>query len=108
MRRKQTFVELEEARTKVAELDGAGRPAYNVQVTSACVFLVAIGSMQRRYDRGLAPAMPRQKKRGGSVTFIEGLLRGVFRQKGRRRHDRRALARSNFGCSMEPRVNAIA
>ena len=37
--------------------DGAVRPAYNVQVASACGFIVAIDPVQRRNDRGLAPAM---------------------------------------------------
>ena len=37
--------------------DGAVRPAYNVQVTSADGFIVAIEPGQRRNDRGLAPAM---------------------------------------------------
>ena len=36
--------------------DGAVRPAYNVQVASACGFVVAIEPVQRRNDRGLAPA----------------------------------------------------
>lgn len=40
--------------------DGAVRPAYNVQVTSACGFIVAIEPVQRRNDRGLAPAMVAQ------------------------------------------------
>jgi transposase len=40
--------------------DGAVRPAYNVQVTSACGFIVAIEPGQRRNDRGLAPAMVAQ------------------------------------------------
>jgi transposase len=40
--------------------DGAVRPAYNVQVTSACGFVVAIEPVQRRNDRGLAPAMVAQ------------------------------------------------
>jgi transposase len=37
--------------------DGAVRPAYNVQIASACGFVVAINPLQRRNDRGLAPAM---------------------------------------------------
>jgi transposase len=37
--------------------DGAVRPAYNVQVASARGFVVAIEPVQRRNDRGLAPAM---------------------------------------------------
>jgi transposase len=37
--------------------DGAVRPAYNVQVASACGFVVAIQSTERRNDRGLAPAI---------------------------------------------------
>jgi transposase len=37
--------------------DGAVRPAYNVQVASAGGFVVAIEPVQRRNDRGLAPAM---------------------------------------------------
>jgi transposase len=40
--------------------DGAMRPAYNVQVTSACGFVVAIEPVERRNDRGLAPAMVAQ------------------------------------------------
>jgi transposase len=40
--------------------DGAVRPAYNVQVASACGFVVAIEPVQRRNDRGLAPAMTAQ------------------------------------------------
>jgi transposase len=40
--------------------DGAVRPAYNVQVASACGFVVAIEPVQRRNDRGLAPAMVAQ------------------------------------------------
>lgn len=40
--------------------DGAVRLAYNVQVASACGFVVAIDPMQRRNDRGLAPAMVTQ------------------------------------------------
>jgi transposase len=40
--------------------DGAVRPAYNVQVASACGFVVAIEPVQRRNDRGLAPAMVEQ------------------------------------------------
>jgi len=40
--------------------DGAVRPAYNVQVASACGFVVAIEPVQRRNDRGLAPAMMAQ------------------------------------------------
>ena len=40
--------------------DGAVRPAYNVQVASACGFVVAIEPVQRRNDRGLAPAMVTQ------------------------------------------------
>jgi hypothetical protein len=43
--------------------DGAVRPAYNVQVTSACGFVVAIEPMQRRNDRGLAQAMVAQVER---------------------------------------------
>lgn|ERR1700730_3089527 len=43
--------------------DGAVRPAYNVQVTSACGFVVAIEPMERRNDRGLAPAMVAQVER---------------------------------------------
>jgi transposase len=43
--------------------DGAVRPAYNVQVTSACGFVVAIEPMERRNDRGLAPAMVAQIER---------------------------------------------
>ena len=42
--------------------DGAVRPAYNVQVASACGFVVAIEPLQRRNDRGLAPAMVTQVK----------------------------------------------
>lgn len=37
--------------------DGAVRAAYNVQVASACGFVVAIEPTQRRNDRGLAPAV---------------------------------------------------
>ena len=37
--------------------DGAVRAAYNVQVASACGFVVAIEPVQRRNDRGLAPAV---------------------------------------------------
>jgi len=37
--------------------DGAVRPAYNVQVASACGFVVAIEPGERRNDRGLAPAV---------------------------------------------------
>jgi len=40
--------------------DGAVRPAYNVQVASACGFVVAIDPVQRRNDRGLAPTMVAQ------------------------------------------------
>jgi transposase len=40
--------------------DGAVRPGYNVQVASACGFVVAIEPVQRRNDRGLAPAMVAQ------------------------------------------------
>jgi transposase len=40
--------------------DGAVRPAYNVQVSSACGFVVAIEPVQRRNDRGLAPSMVAQ------------------------------------------------
>jgi transposase len=40
--------------------DGAMRPAYNVQVTSACGFVIAIEPMERRNDRGLAPTMVAQ------------------------------------------------
>jgi len=40
--------------------DGAVRPAYNVQVASACGFVVAIEPVQRRNDRGLAPAVVEQ------------------------------------------------
>jgi len=40
--------------------DGAVRPAYNVQVASACGFVVAIEPVQRRNDRGLAPMMVAQ------------------------------------------------
>lgn len=40
--------------------DGAVRVAYNVQVASACGFVVAIDPVQRRNDRGLAPAMVTQ------------------------------------------------
>jgi transposase len=43
--------------------DGAVRPAYNVQVTSACGFVVAIEPMERRNDRGLAPTMVAQVER---------------------------------------------
>jgi transposase len=43
--------------------DGAVRPAYNVQVTSACGFVVAIEPTERRNDRGLAPAMVVQVER---------------------------------------------
>jgi transposase len=43
--------------------DGAVRPAYNVQVTSACGFVVAIEPTERRNDRGLAPAMVAQVER---------------------------------------------
>ena len=42
--------------------DGAVRPAYNVQVASACGFVVAIEPVQRRNDRGLAPAIVAQVK----------------------------------------------
>jgi transposase len=42
--------------------DGAVRPAYNVQVTSARGFVIAIEPVQRRNDRGLAPAMLTQVK----------------------------------------------
>ncbi|MEH2538433.1 MULTISPECIES: IS1182 family transposase [unclassified Bradyrhizobium] len=48
--------------------DGAVRPAYNVQVASACGFVVAIEPMPRRNDRGLAPAMVAQvEQRCGKV-----------------------------------------
>jgi len=40
--------------------DGAVLPAYNVQVASACGFVVAIDPVQRRNDRGLAPMMVAQ------------------------------------------------
>lgn len=43
--------------------DGAMRPAYNVQVTSACGFVIAIDPTTRRNDRGLAPAMVAQAER---------------------------------------------
>jgi hypothetical protein len=43
--------------------DGAVRPAYNVQVTSASGFVVAIEPTERRNDRGLAPAMVAQVER---------------------------------------------
>lgn len=43
--------------------DGAVRVAYNVQVASACGFVVAIEPVQRRNDRGLAPAMVAQVER---------------------------------------------
>lgn len=43
--------------------DGAVRPAYNVQVTSACGFVVAIDPVERRNDLGLAPAMVAQVER---------------------------------------------
>jgi transposase len=43
--------------------DGAVRVAYNVQVTSACGFVVAIEPVERRNDRGLAPAMVAQVER---------------------------------------------
>jgi transposase len=43
--------------------DGAVRPAYNVQVTSACGFVVAIEPGERRNDRGLAPTMVAQVER---------------------------------------------
>lgn len=42
--------------------DGAVRPAYNVQVASACGFVVAIDPAQRRNDRGLAPGIVTQVK----------------------------------------------
>jgi transposase len=40
--------------------DGAVRAAYNVQVASACGFVVAIEPTERRNDRGLAPAIVKQ------------------------------------------------
>lgn len=40
--------------------DGAVRVAYNVQVASACGFVVAIEPVQRRNDRGLAPVVVAQ------------------------------------------------
>jgi transposase len=43
--------------------DGAVRPAYNVQVASACGFVVAIEPTERRNDRGLAPAIVEQVER---------------------------------------------
>jgi transposase len=43
--------------------DGAVRPSYNVQVASACGFVVAIESTERRNDRGLAPATVEQVER---------------------------------------------
>jgi transposase len=43
--------------------DGAVRPAYNVQVTSACGFVVAIEPVEQGNDRGLAPAMVAQVER---------------------------------------------
>jgi transposase len=43
--------------------DGAVRPAYNVQVASACGFVVAIEPTERRNDRGLAPAIVEQVQR---------------------------------------------
>ena len=43
--------------------DGAVRPAYNVQVTSACGFVVAIEAGEQRNDLGLAPAMVAQVER---------------------------------------------
>jgi transposase len=42
--------------------DGAVRPAYNVQVASACGFVVAIEPVERRNDRGLAPQVIAQVK----------------------------------------------
>jgi hypothetical protein len=39
------------------------RPAYNVQVASACGFVVAIESTERGNDRGLAPATVEQVER---------------------------------------------
>jgi transposase len=48
--------------------DGAVRPSYNVQVTSACGFVVGIEPVTRRNDRGLAPAMVEQvNKRCGKL-----------------------------------------
>lgn len=48
--------------------DGAVRVAYNVQVASACGFVVAIEPVQRRNDRGLAPAVVAQvQQRCGKV-----------------------------------------
>jgi transposase len=43
--------------------DGAVRPAYNVQVASACGFVVAIEPTERHNDRGLAPAIVEQVER---------------------------------------------
>ena len=43
--------------------DGAVRPAYNVQVASACGFVVAIEPTERRNDRGLAPTTVEQVER---------------------------------------------
>jgi transposase len=43
--------------------DGAVRPAYNVQVASACGFVVAIEPTERRNDRGLAPGIVKQVER---------------------------------------------
>lgn len=43
--------------------DGAVRPAYNVQVASACGFVVAIEPTERRNDRGLAPTVVEQVER---------------------------------------------
>ena len=43
--------------------DGAVRPAYNVQVASACGFVVATEPTERHNDRGLAPATVTQIER---------------------------------------------
>lgn len=43
--------------------DGAVRPSYNVQVTSARGFVVAIEPVEQGNDRGLAPAMVAQVER---------------------------------------------
>jgi transposase len=48
--------------------DGAVRPAYNVQVATACGFVIAIEPTDRRNDKGLAPMLVEQiEARCGAV-----------------------------------------
>ena len=52
--------------------DGAVRPAYNVQVTSACGFVVAIEPVEQGNDRGLAPAMVAQVEQTCATPLSNG------------------------------------